>query len=612
VRPIDRAPERMTKENDILTPEIRFHLIRKMERHKVIALAGPRLLAHERKYLEFHSVAGVILFARNIESLSQVNELIGTVAEELQKDGAPTPLIMADHEGDFVAELRQVIGVPPAPLAIAATGDLDLAAETAFETGRAMTKLGVNTVLAPVADCYFEAGSAITGLRTFGADPERVAEFVEQTIAGFREAGLLCCAKHFPGHGSTAEDSHETLPEVRKSAAELEAADLVPFRRAIATGVDMIMMSHVAFPMDRDELVPASFDARFIRDMLRRHLGYNGVVITDALEMAGARWYASERSGMVTGGNERSLLAGADLLLHARPIPEQVQVEHGGEAVMSINVMETIVRTLEKIVDRGRIDEKLAEAAAENEPLRNVLSILDASAGRIDALRDKAAIPRSASRAGTGGKVIELNAYPSVPTVYRTVAERGLVAWDHWSQFDALEPDSHCTVVPVEWAPSESLKRQDLSAFLDVVCRHFPRWQRAPLITGFETDADGRLRPVLQRERATVVDASRYSGESGGLDIGSGDDIVLVFSARGAPSEEFALGLTALADALQPVAVVLTGWVVGDWVPEGTPVLASLGASTQVAAAVAQVLAGTTTPEGSLAGLLPRGQASGA
>lgn len=592
----------MNKEHDVLTPEVRFHLIRKMERHKVIALAGPRLLPHERKYLEFHSVSGVILFARNIESLSQVGDLIGSVAGELARDGM-NPLIMADHEGDFVAELRQIIGVPPAPLAIAATGDLDLAAEVAYETGTAMRKLGANVVLAPVADCYFEAGSAITGLRTFGADPERVAAFVEQTIAGFRTAGVLSCAKHFPGHGSTAEDSHETLPEVRKAAEALAAADLVPFRRAIQAGADLMMMSHVAFPMGRDGLVPASFDARIIRTMLRAELGYEGVVITDALEMAGARWYASERSGMVTGGNERSLLAGSDLLLHTRPIPEHVQVERGAEPVMSLNVMETIVRTLEKIVDRGRVDEKLAEAAAESEPLRNILSILDASSARITALRERAADPRASVR--PAGKVIELNAYPSVPSVYRTVAERAVTAGGDWARFQALAPDSTCVVVPVEWSPSEGLKRQDVSGFLDVMCRNFPRWQRLPMVTGFEVDGEGRTQPVVQRERATVVDAARFTGGGAPMRTLEGEEVVIVCSARGAPSEEFALGLSALADAYRPIAVVLTGWVIDDWIPEGTPVLVSLGASTQAASAVAQVLAGTLTPEGSLAGLLP-------
>ncbi|HXV13581.1 MAG TPA: glycoside hydrolase family 3 N-terminal domain-containing protein [Candidatus Krumholzibacteria bacterium] len=593
----------MNKEHDVLTPEVRFHLIRKMERHKVIALTGPRLLPHERKYLEFHSVSGVILFGRNIESLSQVGDLIGGVCEELAREGL-TPLVMADHEGDFVAELRQIIGVPPAPLAIAATGDLDLAAEVAYETGKAMRKLGANVVLAPVADCYLESPSAITGLRTFGADPGRVAAFVEQTIAGFREAGVLSCAKHFPGHGSTAEDSHETLPEVRKSAEDLAAADLIPFRRSIGVGVDLMMMSHVAYPMGREELIPASFDARIIRGMLRTELNYDGVVITDALEMAGARWYASERSGMVTGGNERSLLAGSDLLLHTKPIPEQVQVERGSEPVMSLNVMETIVRTLEKIVDRGRVDEKLAEAAAESEPLRNVLSILDASSARVTKLRERAADPRASARPA-GGKVIELNAYPSVPTVYRTVAERSITAGSDWVRFQALAPDSTCVVLPVEWSPSETLKKQDMAGFLDVVCRHFPRWHRMPLVTEFETDAEGSLRPVFQRERATVVDAARFAGGTGAARELANEEVVMVFSSRGAPSEEFALGLTALADEYRPSVVVLTGWIVDDWVPEGTPIVISLGASTQVASAVAQVLAGALVPEGSLAGLLP-------
>ena len=593
----------MNREHDILTPEIRFHLIRKMERHKVIALAGPRLLPHERKYLEFHAVSGVILFARNIESLSQVGELIASVCEELSREGL-NPLIMADHEGDFVAELRQIIGVPPAPLAIAATGDLDLAAEVAYETGTAMRKLGANVVLAPVADCYFESPSAITGLRTFGADPERVGAFVEQTIAGFRSAGVLSCAKHFPGHGSTAEDSHETLPEVRKSAEDLGAADLVPFRRAIAAGSDLMMMSHVAYPMGREEMIPASFDARIIRAMLRDQLGYDGVVITDALEMAGARWYASERSGMVTGGNERALLAGSDLLLHTRPIPEQVQVERGSEPVMSLNVMETIVRTLEKIVDRGRVDEKLAEAAAESEPLRNVLAILDASSVRVTMLRERAADPRTAARP-VGGKVIELNAYPSVPAVYRTVAEHAVTPGSDWARFETLGADSALMVVPVEWSPSETLKRQDVAGFIDVLCRHYPRWQRTPLITGFESDDEGSWRPVFQRERATVVDAQRFAGSGAPTQSLEGEEIVMVVSSRGTPSEEFALGLTALAETYRPSLVVLTGWIIDDWIPEGTPVLYSLGASTQVASAVAQVLGGVIAPQGSLDGLLP-------
>ena len=109
----------MSEQEEILTPEIRFHLIKKMERHKVIALGGATLLPHEAKYIEFHGVAGVILFERNIHSLSQVNELIGRVTEQLSATEPDLPpLVMADHEGDLVAELRRIIGAPPSAMAI--------------------------------------------------------------------------------------------------------------------------------------------------------------------------------------------------------------------------------------------------------------------------------------------------------------------------------------------------------------------------------------------------------------------------------------------------------------------------------------------------------------
>ncbi|HET6349001.1 MAG TPA: hypothetical protein VFH88_07955, partial [Candidatus Krumholzibacteria bacterium] len=209
------------------------------------------------------------------------------------------------------------------------------------------------------------------------------------------------------------------------------------------------------------------------------------------------------------------------------------------------------------------------------------------------------------ARAAGGGKVIALDSYPSVPAVYRTVAERAVTPWANWDRFDPQEMDSTCVVVPIEWAPGESLKRQDLPGFVDVLCRHFLRWHRAPMVTGFELDAEGVTRPVLQRERATVVDATRYGGGST-MDTLEVEDAVFVFSSRGAPSEEFVLGLAAFADMYRPVAVVLTGWVVDDWIPEETPVLVSLGGSTQVASAVAQALAGSLAPTGSLHGLLPR------
>lgn len=595
----------MSEFDDILTPDIRFHLVRRMERHKVIALAGPELLPHEEKYLGFHNVAGVILFQRNVQSLSQVGELIGSVVENLGED-APPPLVMADHEGDLVSELHGIIGAPPSALAIAATGDTDLAADVARETGMAMRKLGLNAVLAPVADLYIDPASAITGLRTFGRDPSRAAAFVAATVDGFRAAGVAACVKHFPGHGDTPEDSHETLPEVGRSLAQMREDDLVPFRSALDAGVEMVMMSHVAYPLGRGELVPASFDRRMIDGLLREEMGFDGVVITDSLEMAGARWYASG-AGDFSGGFERALLAGSDLLLHTRPIPEQVRIEGETSPVLSINVMDTIIRTLEKVVDRGRIDEKLAAAAEENEPLRNILSILDRSHRRVERLRRsvQAAAPQ---RPATGGKVIALGAYPTVPPVYRDVAERALCAPRGWERVAGRFADREVLLVPVQWEAGDSLKRHDLDAYVEIILRHFPGWERTGTVIDFESDGNTVEPVVAASSRPTVIDASLYDGSAPGAEIemGEGDALVLVVSGRGEPAAPFAAALERFAAVEQPDAVIVAGWPLTGWIPEGVPVLLSLGASAQAASAVAQALAGAIEPIGSLAGLLPR------
>lgn len=593
------------KEGNMLTPDIRFHLIKKMERHKVIALAGTSLLEHEAKYLEFHNVSGVVLFQRNVESLSQVGELIAGVGERLAASGMP-PLVMADHEGDFVSELKKIIGVPPSAMAVAAAGDLDLARDVARQTGRAMKKLGVNVVLAPVADCFFDLSSAVTGLRTFGRNPEVVSEFVAATVAGFHESGIVVCVKHFPGHGCTPDDSHETLPEVGKSLEQLQEEDLVPFRRAIDEGAEMVMVSHVAYPMGARNLVPASFDPRVMKDLLRTEIGFRGTVITDSLEMAGARWYARGRFGEGRGGFERSLLAGADLLLHTKPIPEAVEVEGSNEPLVSLNVMETIVRTLEKVVDRGRIDEKVAEAAQSNGTLRNFLDTLDRSYERVSDLRRKVAGQMAAKpRPARHGKVIQFDAYPSVPGVYRDVAERSIAVRASQAGSEFVAPGGHCVVVPVECPAGPSLKKHDMDAFVDVLCRHFPYWRRTDVITGFAVGDDGEVYPEVQTG-PRVIDATRYTGqESFGFHVSGDEEVVVAFSCRGYPPEPFLEQLSSFANRFEPVAVLVMGWPVLDWIPEDSAALLCFGGSSNVASAVARVLSGEIEPQGQVEGLWP-------
>ncbi len=590
-----------------LSPDIRFQLIKKIECHKVIGLTGYTLLEHEAKYLEFHRLSGVILFDRNMSSLSQVSELVESVVEKLSDDGLP-PLVMADHEGDFVSELRRLIGIPPAALAIAATGDPQLAHDVAYETGTAMAKLGVNVVLAPVADCYLTPESPITGLRTFGRDPARVAEFVSQSIKGFQHAGIFACVKHFPGHGSTGDDSHEELPEVSKSLDDLRALDLVPFARAVRDGVDLVMTAHVAYRLGdgRDDQTPASFDGRMMRTLLRDEMGFEGVVITDALEMEGARIHARARYGGLTGGFERSILAGSDLLLYASPVPERLTLQEDSEPMIAVEVMQTIIETLHKVVDRGRIDRKLEEAAKSNEGIRNLLHILDTSEGRIRRLRERAREFGAAPTPKPDGNVIRLQDYASMPAIYKTVAERSLVLVRDPESFLPVEPSKEWTLLPIVFQPGESLKSQDLASFAEGIVRRFPLWKTTSLVVGFDTDSGGRVRPLFApRERELVLDAQRATGADLSAERLPDDAAVLpLFSARGRPPEE-SLNILAEFVTQRPVPfVVVTGAPIYDWVPESVGCLLTLGASPQVAAAVAALLAGQAQATGSLEGLV--------
>jgi len=589
------------KDKSILSPEIKFQLVRKLERHKVIGLAGMELEPHEAKYLEFHRLAGVILFERNIDSLPQIAELIGAVEERLASNGL-VPLVMADHEGDFVSELRKLIGVPPSALAIAAAGDPSLAHAVAHETGLAMAKLGVNAVLAPVADCYLDPASPITGLRSFGSDPELVAEYVAETIRGFRDARMLTCVKHFPGHGTTSLDSHESLPEVNKTLDQMRSADLVPFGAAVRAGVDMVMTAHIAFALDdkTDHGIPASFDTRLIRAALREELGFDGVVITDALEMEGARQHARRRYGGLAGGFERSVLAGSDLMLYSSAIPERMKVQDDSEPMIAVEVMQTIIETLSRVVDRSRIDAKLEEAAKQHEGVRNFLGILTDSERRITRLRERAADLRSPPTPKKDGNVIHLEDYASTPAIYKTVAEKSVVLLRDPESFIPVDIKQEWWLVPVEYHPSESLRRQDMGTFLKGLCRIFSSWATTGSVTGFEVDATGKLQP---RFAALAGPSGGRGSRAESARLPDDAAILPVLSARGMPPETFLYQLSEFVEQRQSPLVLVTGWPVVDWIPESVGCLVTLGASAPVAAVVARILVGDVQATGSLEGL---------
>ncbi|MCI1746843.1 MAG: glycoside hydrolase family 3 protein [Acidipropionibacterium sp.] len=243
----------------------------------------------------------------------------------------------------------------PGAMSLGAIGDPELARQTAAITGRELSAVGITTDFAPDADVNVNPANPVIGVRSFGSDPHRVAEMVVAQIHGYQEdAGIAACAKHFPGHGDTATDSHTGLPVIEHSRQEWERTDLPPFQAAVDAGVDLVMSAHIRFPALEPSGEPATLSRRILTDLLRTRLGYRGVIITDSLEMAGVRQTHPDAETPVL-----ALAAGADLILMP-PDPRQAR-DAIVAAVASGRLPESeidakVLRVLELKARRGMLD----------------------------------------------------------------------------------------------------------------------------------------------------------------------------------------------------------------------------------------------------------------
>lgn len=231
------------------------------------------------------------------------------LTSELRARSRVPLLIASDLERGAGQQLAGATQLPPLA-AIGSLDDLDATRRAAEITAREALALGVNWVFAPVADVDLEPRNPIVGTRAFGADPEAVARHVTAWVYGCHDAGALACAKHFPGHGRTYEDSHAALPHVAAARAELEL-DLRPFRAAIAAGVDAVMTAHVAYRALDPSGAPATLSEPILRRLLRDELGFNGLVVSDAFIMEGVIGAGGEREAAV-----RAIRAGCDAVLY--------------------------------------------------------------------------------------------------------------------------------------------------------------------------------------------------------------------------------------------------------------------------------------------------------
>jgi beta-N-acetylhexosaminidase len=290
-------------------------------------------------------LGGVLLYARNVETAEQVARLSGAIHAE-----RPGALVAIDEEGGDVTRLEAATGSSyPGNAALGVVDDVELTAEVGAAIGADLADAGVDLDLAPVADVNSNPSNPIIGIRSFGADPELVARHVEAFVRGLQDAGVAACAKHFPGHGDADADSHLELPTISVDRETLILRELVPFRAAIDAGARSIMTAHIVVPALDDG--PATTSGAILRGLLREELGFDGVVMTDALEMRAISATVGVEEGAV-----RALAAGADALCLGHDL--------GDESVGSILV------TIGEAVRSGRLQEsRLADAAQRVEAL---------------------------------------------------------------------------------------------------------------------------------------------------------------------------------------------------------------------------------------------------
>ena len=275
----------------------------------IVDIAGTALSAAERRRLGHPLVGGIILFTRNYESPAQLTALTREIRDLRQ----PPLLITVDHEGGRVQRFRPGFTALPAMRELGALWNSDaahareLARQTGFVLAAELRACGVDLSYTPVLDVDY-GNSSVIGDRSFHRDPDAIVELALALIRGLREGGMSAVGKHFPGHGHVVADSHHEIPVDPRPLAEIEACDLQPFRRLIGNGLGAIMPAHVVYPAVDDK--PAGFSPVWIGDILRRRLGFDGMIFSDDLSMEGAR-----AAGGVVERARAAFSAGCDMVL---------------------------------------------------------------------------------------------------------------------------------------------------------------------------------------------------------------------------------------------------------------------------------------------------------
>jgi beta-N-acetylhexosaminidase len=459
------SPEELSRPGDAVDVDAllaQMTVEQKVGQLLLLSFGGTSLDAAAAQLLDEAQPGGIALFSRNIVSPTQTASLVRAArGHDVRVGGVRVPMFVAvDQEGGNVVRLKSMATVLPTAMALGATDDEVLARQVGRSLGRDLVAWGFNMNLAPVLDVNSNPKNPVIGTRSFGADPDRVAALGAGYIRGLADEGVVAVAKHFPGHGDTDVDSHYGLPVLQHDRARLGAVELKPFERAFAAGLPAIMTAHIALPQIAEgKDVPATVSHRVLTDIVRDDLRFDGLVITDGLEMKGVvdRYGTGEAA-------VQAVVAGADMVMVLWSPQAKKAVRHALHAAvdsgrLSTTRLEQAVRRVLAAKARAGL---FSRAVVDPARAARTLAKNDRSAARdvaeraITIVRDRADVlplkksARVVVASPLGGFLSELARLPDVrtvplawaPTPERTRADAARVA--------ALAKDADVVVVGLQ------------------------------------------------------------------------------------------------------------------------------------------------------------------
>lgn len=327
--------------------------------HKVgqmfmVNLFGAGLSEAGRDILQRWQPGAVLLMNSNIQTPAQITQLVNTYQETITQAGGVPLFVATDQEGGIIARLQEGFTEWPVPMLLTAANDAELAARVGAAMGTELGAVGVNMNLAPVADLQTNLNNPIIGRRSPGSDPQLVGQMIAGLIEGMRSVGVMATAKHFPGHGDSDEDSHTTLPNLTLDRPRLDAVELLPFQMAIEAETGAIMTAHIWFSaLDPDTPLPASLSRNVVTGLLRNDLAYQGIIMTDAMDMDAIDTnYSPEEAAVL------AVQAGIDLLAIGANAGEGIQDRAMQAIVDAVNAGE---------IEEARIDESVRRILSEKQ-----------------------------------------------------------------------------------------------------------------------------------------------------------------------------------------------------------------------------------------------------